>query len=206
MTYLEEMENCFKRVTGGGWSTPTRKKYLTRCEQLLYLYPDLSNYYIIDNNAYCVCNRIKRKKNYDVQQVLAEMQVDKGYTTTYAVDCLKIKTEQEHFAGLYIVGDIKYDPTYGKIFLMKCGGSSDVEKRMKQYATHNPMFFHDGTSLPCYDWSIKEKTVQKFLAQVSIGVPPVSDEWYILPEETYFRLCELFKDKIFFNSVASGCW
>ena len=141
-----------------------------------------------------------------VKDIIEEMLVSKDYITTYAVDCLKIKTEQEHFAGLYIVGDIKYDPHYGKLFLMKCGGSNDIEKRMKQYATHNPMFFHDNTSLPCNDWQLKEKTVQHFLERVSIGVPPVSDEWYILPEATYFKLCELFQDKMFFASVASGRW
>lgn len=206
MTYFEEMQINFQKVTEGTWSNPTRKKYLEKCRQLLNSHPDLATYYVINDDAYLVCNRIKLAADNTVKQMVQEMTIKKDYTITYTVDCLKVKTDEEHFAGLYIVGDIKYDPKYGKLFLMKCGGSNDIEKRMKQYTTHNPMFFHDGTSLPCDDWQFKEKIVQRFLEKVSIGVPPVSDEWYILPEETYFKLCKFFKDKMFFASIASGRW
>lgn len=206
MDYFEEMKDCYNRVTGGCWCTATRKKYLDRCKELLTLHPDLGKYYILHEESNCVSNRIRLAADNPVKEFVQKMFIDKGYTTTYRVDCLKVKTNEEHFAGLYIVGDIKYDPTYGKVFLMKCGGSNDIEKRMKSYTTHNPMFFHDGTSLPCHDWQLKESTVQHFLERVSIGVPPVSDEWYILPEDTYYSLCELFKDKMFFASVASGRW
>lgn len=205
MTYFEEMKNCYDRVTGTMGCTATRKKYLVRARQLMILHPDLNEYYLIDDNAYCVCNRLKLRVDNTVKQVIQEMMINKGYEVTYHIDCLKID-EVERFAGLYIVGDIKYDPTYGKIYLIKCGGSDDVYKRMKSYTTHNPMFFHNFTSLPCTDWRAKETVVRNFIEQVSIGVPPYSREWYIVPEDTYFKLCELFKDRMFFASIASGRW
>lgn len=205
MDYFEEMKNCYDRVTGVMGCTATRKKYLVRCQQLMILHPELKEYYTIDDNAYYVCNRIKRRTDNAIKQAVQEMILDKPYEVTFNVECLKID-EIEHFAGLYIVGDIKYDPTYGKVHLIKCGGSDDIYKRMKSYTTHNPMFFHDFTSLPCDDWKLKETIVQHFLSRVAIGVPPFSREWYIVPEETYFKLCDLFKDKMFFSSIASGKW
>lgn len=206
MNYFEEMKNCYDKVTSGTWSSPTRKKYLNRCSELMALHPDLEQYYIINENAPRIAGRIHLRIDNTVKQLVAEMIIDNEYEKTYGLDCLKIDPIEEYFAGLYIVGDIKYDPTYGKVFLIKCGGSNNVGARMKEYTTHNPMFFHDYTSLPCNDWRVKEKIVQNFLNRVSIGRPPVSREWFIVTEETYFKLCELFKDKMFFSSIASGRW
>lgn len=206
MNYFEEMKSCYDRVTGGTWSSPTRRKYLNRCGELMALHPDLEQYYVITENAPRIMNRIHLRIDNTVKNLVAEMLVDNGYETTYSIECLKVDPAEENFAGLYIVGDIKYDPQYGKIFLIKCGGSNNVGGRMKEYTTHNPMFFHDYTSLPCQEWRIKEKIVQNFLGRVAIGRPPFSREWFIVPEETYFKLCDLFKDKMFFSSIASGRW
>ena len=206
MNEYVEMKNCYDYVVNGTWSSTTRKKYFDRCLQLLALYPELNKYYYTNEHAYHIKNRIHLRVDNTVKEKVIDMILDLPEEQIYSIDCLKIEPTEERFAGLYIVGDIKYDPVYGKVFLIKCGGSNDVGKRMKQYTTHNPMFFHDFTSLPCQDWEIREKTVQRFLARCAIGRPPVSREWFIVPEETYYKLCEYFKDTMFFTSIASGRW
>lgn len=206
MSYYDEMRIYYNHVIGN-FSYSTRKKYLEKCHDMVKMYPDLAELYIFNDRAPQLKNRVKFVFNGQVHNVAQTMfnDIDEE-ERVYDINCLTIDPYKEAFPGLYFVGDIKYDPHYGKIFLVKCGGSNDVGERMKQYATHNPMFFHDYTSLPCDNWRVKEKIVQMFLKNIAIGRPPVSREWFIVSEENYFQLCQLFKDKNFFSCVAEGHW
>lgn len=205
MNYIEEMAKCYADIKSYLPCNATKKKRIQRCKELIEEHPDLKDYYTINENEYFVSERVSFNIKDDIKEEVQALLHETQPLPTFNIDCLKID-DNEHYEGVYFVGDIKYDPTYGKIFLVKAGGSKDISNRMKQYTTHNPMFFHDYTSIPCAHYPIHEKAVRHFIEKVSIGVPPTSNEWFIVTEDTYFKLCELFKNKIVFNSIANGEW
>lgn len=205
MTYIEEMAKCYADVKSYLPCNATKKKRIARCKELMEEYPILKDYYTINEDEYFVADRISCNIQEAVKQEIHDLLRPIAPLPTYNIDCLKID-DLEEYEGVYFVGDIKYDPTYGKLHLVKGGGSTNISKRMKTYTTHNPMFFHNYTSIPCSNYRVHEKAVQNFLERVAIGVPPTSAEWYIVEEETYYKLCELFKNKIIFTSIANGEW
>lgn len=205
MTPYEEMAKCYADIKSLLPCSATKKKRIERCRELMERYPDLKKYYTINDDAYFVSDRITCNIAETVKEEVHNLLHETKALPTYNIDCLRID-DSEHYEGIYFVGDIKYDPTYGKVYLVKCGGSTDISKRIKTYTTHNPMFFHNYTSIPCNNYHIHEKSVQRFLERVAIGVPPTSSEWYIVDEATYFKLCELFSNKVIFTSIANGEW
>jgi hypothetical protein len=205
MTYFEEMAKCYADIKSYLLCNATKKKRITRCKELMEEHPELKEYYIINEDEYFVSERISCTVKEHLKDEIHALLKPVAALPTYDIDCLKID-DNEHYEGIYFVGDIKYDPTYGKLHLVKVGGSTDVAKRMKTYTTHNPMFYHNYTSIPCSNFRVHEKEVQGFLERVAIGLPPTSCEWYIVDEETYYKLCDLFKNKIIFTSIANGEW
>ena len=205
MTYIEEMAKCYADIKNNRFCNPTKKKRIQRCKELLEQHPDLKDYYTVNEDEYFVSDRVSFKINESIKNEVSTLLHPSKPLPTFKIDCLKID-DNEHYEGVYFIGDIKWDPNLGKLHLVKAGGSTDISKRMKTYTTHNPMFFHDYTSIPCDNYRQHEKIVQSFLERVAIGVPPTSNEWYIVTEETYFKLCELFKNKIVFTSIANGEW
>ena len=110
------------------------------------------------------------------------------------------------FPGIYFIGDIKYDPLYGKMFYVKIGSSKDVGKRLKQYRTYNPAFYHDCCSLTCRKYENAERICQNYLSMRSKFTPIYTSEWYIVDEETYWDLCEKFSNEESFRKIAEGDW
>lgn len=130
-------------------------------------------------------------------------KVKGGYVLpVYTINCFNY--EDEHFPGIYFNGDIKFDPKYGKLHFVKCGGGNDVAKRLGQYPTYNPMFYHQYTSCRMENWTAGETLVQAFLAKYAIGAPERSKEWFIVDEETYYKMCELFSNPTLFKQIATG--
>jgi hypothetical protein len=126
-----------------------------------------------------------------------------GYTLpVYTLGCLNF--DNEHFPGLYFNGDIKSDPNYGILHCVKIGGGNDISKRVKQYMTYNPMIYHNETAIRIEDWQHYEPIAQAFIAKYALGVPSNGDEWYIVDEETYYKMCELFSDPVIFRKIAQG--
>ena len=201
-TPMQEMEFHLNKVaTLTTWKA--KHNHLEICISLWENDPEVHKCYMYDENMHYMDDRFKKRDFLSEElAILATIDMERKSLPTFHIDCLHI--DKENFGGLYFLGDIKYDPTYGKLFLVKIGSSSNVGKRMRTYTTHNPMFFHSHTALECTNFYTKEKIAQAFLSRVSIGVPYFSNEWFIVEEETYFKLCDLFKDKDFFEKVATG--
>lgn len=110
------------------------------------------------------------------------------------------------FEGVYFIGDIKYDPLYGKMFYVKIGSSQDVGKRLKQYRTYNPAFYHDCCSLACEHYKLAETICQNYLYSKCKFTPVYTSEWYIVDEETYWDLCKKFSNEESFRKIVNGEW
>ncbi len=115
---------------------------------------------------------------------------------------------EESFSGLYWVGCIGYDPIEKRpIYTGKIGRASNIAKRMKNYCTHNPMFWHNNCSLPVKgDKAIQnaESNAHIFLDYLSIRKSPNTAEWYEFSEDTYFKLCAILQDVGMFHKFANG--
>lgn len=126
-----------------------------------------------------------------------------GYTLpVYHLGCLNF--ENEHFPGLYFVGDIKEDPSYGTLYMVKVGGGNDISKRVRQYMTYNPMMYHKRSAIRIDDWHPYETVAQAFLAKYALGVPSNGDEWFIVDKDTYYKMCDLFSNPLTFRKIATG--
>jgi hypothetical protein len=115
-------------------------------------------------------------------------------------------SDYENFSGVYFIGDIKYDPLYGKMFYVKVGSSKNIGKRMKQYRTYNPAFFHHMCSLPTKYYHTAEDYCQNYLQSKIKFVPKYTAEWWIVDEETYWQMCKDFSNEETFSKIAKGIW
>lgn len=118
----------------------------------------------------------------------------------------KYMSDCENFSGVYFIGDIKYDPLYGKMFYVKVGSSKNVGQRIKQYRTYNPAFFHHLCSLPTRHYRRAEENCQEYLRSKIKFAPKYTAEWWIVNEETYWKMCEEFSNEESFSKIAKGIW
>ena len=205
MTFVEEMENHYvKLITLSSYSA--RRNHLDACITIYESHPEVQKYFVYRpymRNLDCRFTRRSLRKD-DLNCAFSDIN-NRSELSVYHIDCLNI-SNYEYVSGLYFLGDIKYDPVYGKIYLVKIGCSSNLSKRLSQYLTYNPMFFCKASILETNAYEYAEENAHKFLTRVSIGRPEYSKEWFIVDEETYFELCDKFCDKAFFRAVASGCY
>ena len=113
-------------------------------------------------------------------------------------------SDYEDFSGVYFIGDIKYDPLYGKMFYVKVGSSKNIGQRIKQYRTYNPAFFHHMCSLPTRHYRRAEEYCQNYLQSKCKFVPKYTSEWWIVDEETYWQMCKDFSNEECFSKIARG--
>lgn len=104
----------------------------------------------------------------------------------------KPEAKPDESAGLYLVGNTYFDPfTDDKYFWIKTGQASDFEKRMKQYATHNPMLWKADfiTIADKYERDFAEAKCHAALKAISIGVADNTKEWFRVSREDYLKIC-----------------
>ena len=199
---IEEMEfhyNKLQTLTSYGG----RRSHLDAC---IYLYEnseETHHYFVYRPHQQRLEMRFERRVLINDLNCPFTNITDRKELPEYKISCYNVSLPYD-ICGLYFLGDIKYDPTYGKIFLIKIGCSSNLIKRVNSYLTHNPMFYCDNTILPYGAYEKGESNAHEFLARVAIGRPTYSKEWFIVDETTYFELCEKFKDHQFFRDVAEG--
>ena len=202
---LEMMQKNITRLKEAHTSTD-QKFYYDRCMELYEQCEVVRAAYVLNKSTSYKTDAFLVKPVINpniINEDTTFKKVKGGYTLpVYTINCFNY--EDEHFPGIYFNGDIKFDPNYGKLHFVKCGGGNDVAKRLGQYPTYNPMFYHHYTSCPMMNWSIGEAFVQSFLAKYSIGVPERSKEWFIVDEETYYKMCTLFSDRNAFRQIATG--
>lgn len=127
-----------------------------------------------------------------------------NFPDTISMPCA---TSECDYPGLYFMGQMGISPEGSEYYLVKIGSSeTSIKKRVQSYATYNPMIYHNNISLHLTeDIVCSERRCHQYLARRAYGVAQNSVEWFYVDKETYFSLCENFKNETFFAAVASGC-
>lgn len=154
--------------------------------------------------------------NEDAYRILVQLRHDhpdyevvpRGQERSYETHSF-MRGDNEHFAGVYFVGDSSYNPlTRNPEFHVKVGEADDVAKRMKNYCTHNPSVWHNGCALDMSKnprmISFAENNAHKFIESLAMRRSPNTGEWYNVTEEIYMALCEAFQSKHFFECVVDS--
>lgn len=105
-------------------------------------------------------------------------------------------------SGLYFIGMIGTNPDGHSYYLVKVGSADDVQKRLRQYATYNPMIYIGGICPSTRHTS--EETAHEYLAERAIALAQNSTEWFYVTEEMYYELCGTFADQEMFKAIAEG--
>ena len=98
--------------------------------------------------------------------------------------------EAKEELGLYLVGSTFFNPhTKEEFYWIKVGKSTNIAKRMKNYATHNPMlwkqsFYYCETK---EEMDRKEHYCHKMLENVDLAH---TTEWFQVSRETYLEICD----------------
>lgn len=165
---------------------------------------EIHNLYELDMDAYHWNDRVyrKTKKTHPNSITLRPLEVyDFNIPVCY-------DTSEQEFGGLYFLGASYFVPTTKHpIYAVKIGKSDyDIGSRIKSYGTANPFIYHEKEHvLPDFICpTANEKTCHAFLSSIAVQALDKNTEWFIVNEVTYFKLCELFKDKKFFADVATG--
>lgn len=89
--------------------------------------------------------------------------------------------------GLYFIGETHFNPiTDEKYYWVKIGRATNLNRRMKDYNTHNPMLWRIDFS-ENYD---KEKYYHLKLNDVAIASCNHNEEWFLVDKNTYLEMCE----------------
>lgn len=106
------------------------------------------------------------------------------------------------YDGLYFIGMIGTNPEGHSYYLVKVGCADNIQKRLRQYATYNPMIYIGGIC-PATP-KTREDTAHEYLAERAIALAQNSTEWFYVTEEMYYELCETFSDLDTFRAIAEG--
>ena len=112
--------------------------------------------------------------------------------------------------GLYFIGQIGITPEGKKYYLVKIGSAigRTIAQRVADYAGYNPMIYHNNCALTTCPkgktWEQAENACHQFLAKQAIKKAQKTNEWFYVPEEIYFQLCDLFANEEFFYEIANG--
>lgn len=97
--------------------------------------------------------------------------------------------------GLYFIGETHFNPiTKEEYYWVKIGKARNIEARLKEYNTTNPMLWRIAFNLHDYD---KEKSYHKKLEKVCLNKCNHNEEWFLVDKDTYLAMCEKGFD--FFN-------
>lgn len=99
--------------------------------------------------------------------------------------------EVDKGSGLYLLGNTIFNPETGeKFYCLKVGKSTNLQSRIKQYYTHNPfVWVADTINFEAKEISTKEEYCHVKLSEIAISKTMYGDEWYIVNEEWYNKIC-----------------
>ena len=160
--YYERMKNCV--------STAGKKNNGEYMINLLHENPILSEYWSYLPNKRYWDNRFKKDR-----KIISYPPTNEGTT-----------------CGLYLVGSTYFNPfTREEYYWIKVGLSVDIQKRMKQYATHNPMLWKQ-SFLPLGADKINyvETLCHNDLNEKAYKIAENTNEWYLVSREVYLDICE----------------
>ena len=99
--------------------------------------------------------------------------------------------KEDKISALYLVGNTNFNPfTKEEFYWIKVGKTTDLKKRMRGYATHNPMLWKaDYKKISNKYLHAHEQICHFILAKYGIQ-DENSKEWYRVSRETYLTICE----------------
>lgn len=127
------------------------------------------------------------------------VSIQKDLSLFYAKESLDIfkdgywEPEREKRCGLYLIGNTVFNPiTNQKFYWIKIGLTTNSITRFSSYNTDNPMYFYIDF-LPIKDRKqVKhyETIYQDELKGKVVACCERNNEWFLVDEETYFKICE----------------
>ena len=170
------------------WSSSNKKYHYQFILELFEKYPELNKYYWFNDNAYYYDDRIREKEKIHIFSTENENNINEYDPER------KWQMGNGVTSGLYFIGNIEYNPILEKpIYWVKIGKAENIEKRLQQYRTHNPSFWHNGCNLPLYKEELKpyEDIAHVRIAENALQKHPNADEWFAVTKEIYFELCRV---------------
>ena len=156
-----------------GVKTRTARYFAEKLLALMKEFPQLEEYYTYDVYAPYWKNSFSKK---EPKKTFNEIETLSGANVN----------------GLYLVGSCYFNPlTDEKFYWIKVGKSKDLQKRMKTYATHNPMLWKN-CYLPISDRAktdLAETQCHNILTSRCIKKAKDSNEWFLVDRETYLSIC-----------------
>lgn len=119
-----------------------------------------------------------------------------------SIECAKAT---QSYSGLYFIGIIGQPPAGKPYYIVKIGQAMNIQARIKQYLSHNPMIYHDDISIQIENSIARneaERTAQNWLKNFAYAYAMNTYEMFYVNEEDYFNICEFLKDKNNFKKIA----
>lgn len=136
---------------------------------------------------YLISTEVQQKFEYNANEIVYTKRfVLRGAAKFSFDDGINYDTPEED--GLYFIGETHFNPyTHEEFYWVKIGMSTKLNRRMKEYDTHNPMLWR-------IDYKIgsvaKEHIYHQRLAQKAIAKCNHNDEWFLVDRNTYLAMCE----------------
>lgn len=138
-------------------------------------------------------------EHYPNERFIRDRFQKKIYNITIEKDKITISTEEippkevpkeSHISALYLVGNTNFNPfTKEEFYWIKVGKTTDLKKRMKSYATHNPMLWRaDYIEVPSTQLDFSEQICHHILNKYGTR-DKNSNEWFEVPREIYLAIC-----------------
>lgn len=187
-TRIEEVKDnpCFHKLVKEGWFRAAEMYFKSGMT--------INGRVGFDNHYEITVNGVQRKVGHDNWEPMAT-RIKSPYLES-----------DEHFAGLYFIGCVGYNPVSDEYqYCVKIGKSSDIGNRLRQHSGSNPLLYHNNASL-CVkgDLRLAEINCHKFLDHFAIGMPTGTNEWWFVDKDAYMKMCELFSNKNIFEAIASN--
>lgn len=174
-----KMNHCYTKLQKAT-TTAERRTWLKMAMDLMYDYPELYDYYTLNEDSWLLATRIKQIKD------CPNFNLD---TVPRFKDGIDRETERtfKKVVGLYFLGEVTANPeTLELYYWVKIGYSSDLASRARQYDTHCPttwrIDFCENGELEFY--------YHKLLGACCIDRATGNEEWFRVDRETYLEMCE----------------
>lgn len=190
-----EME---KRVKGN-----SRYNYNIAVE-LYDTFPILQEIWNYFPNEYYIRDRFRKKEN----SITKKENSSTSFEEKSPVEIPK----EEKINALYLVGNTNFNPfTKEEFYWIKVGKTTDLYKRMKSYATHNPMLWKADYKIVFNEYLNANEQICHFILKEYGTQDTNSQEWYQVSREVYLEICtkgfsffeehELYKRYNFLHSL-----
>ena len=146
-------------------------------------FPILKEIWDYNPNEHFIRDRFKKK--------IYNITIEKDKITISAKEVPPMEVPKDsHIYALYLVGNTNFNPfTKEEFYWIKVGKTTDLKKRMKSYATHNPMLWRaDYLKVSSEHLDFSEQICHHILNKYGTR-DNNSNEWFEVPREIYLAIC-----------------